>query len=236
MSYPDSRQIISLVTNYANEGNEFHLNKIVLFLTRNFDRTETGHPHDLPIEQKRTWLKEHDIFAIVKFRYVVKCVVVVSFFYLLTFLPYRQNPFGPLMFDFFVMLWADTMMTYKDGYAFMAMHMRKEEIITHWVKHLPKDALKLLPRSSENVVDFPMNFHNDAIKWVQQSRKEQGLQGRCREVIQSSLRCPQIDKLPLPRLIVDYLKELEPTMCFRVIKDIEPILTLDYFVEDFFTV
>ena len=79
MSLPDSRQIISLVSKYANEGNEFLLNNIVCFLTMNFDRTRTAHPHNLPLEEKRTWLLEHDIFAIVKFRYVIKCVVVLYF-------------------------------------------------------------------------------------------------------------------------------------------------------------
>ena len=235
MSYPDSRQIISLVTKYANEGNEFHLNKIVLFLTMNFDRTETGHPHDLPIEQKRTWLKEHDIFAIVKFRYVIKCVVVL--FYLFTFLPYRQGYFGPLMYDYFVEIWADTM-TYEEGYFFMATHARKEVVIKHWVKNLPSNAMKLLPRSSEdiNIVNFPMDFRQHAVKWLTESRKEQSLQGRCRELIQTSVGDQEIDNLPLPRIIREYLKDIEPTRCFKVLKDIEHILTIEYYVEDLFTV
>ena len=82
--------IISLVSRYAEEGTEWHLNYFVDFLTMNFDRTGTTHPHDLPLEEKMTWLKEHEIFAIVKFRYVVKCGV---FFFLLTyFSPLQTKP------------------------------------------------------------------------------------------------------------------------------------------------
>ena len=142
------------------------------------------------------------------------------------------------MFDFFVVFWVETMMTYKEGYVFMAMHISKEEVIKHWMKHLPKDAVKLLPRSSSDpdIVNFPMDFRKDAVKWLNQSRKEQSLQGRCREVVQASLRKEKMDELPLPRLIVNYLKEeLEPTMCFKVLQDIQHILTIDYYIEELFT-
>ena len=132
-------------------------------------------------------------------------------------------------------------MDIKNAFFFMALHLKTREVVERWVKMLPNDAVKWLnpmPSSGGQVVvetstsASPVSLPR---KWLHLSRKEQTLQGRCREVIQETFSGEEMAKLPLPPIILDNLRELEAPLCFRILYDIYPILSLQTIVEEIFT-
>ena len=65
MAYPAATMIRSLVLQYANEGDDADVLILVKYLTLNF---VDNSPKDLPSDEQREWLREHIMYAVVKFK------------------------------------------------------------------------------------------------------------------------------------------------------------------------
>ena len=169
-----------------------------------------------------------------------KCMCLLCIYILFFFFKFfsRDGLAGPILYYYFVMKWAHTL-NVRAGFVFMTQHLQAVDVIGEWMDMLPKDAAhKFIGFDPLKDKDFYHRFIFNVLagKWVRESRKEQSLQGRCREVIQEKILEKDIDTLPLPRQILNYIKEeKEPTLCFRILEDIEPHLILEA-VEDTFTV
>jgi hypothetical protein len=124
------------------------------------------------------------------------------------------------MYESFVIMWAKTMMDIRAGYLFMALQLHIRSIIAEWYKMLPYEARESLISSSSSL-HHPFIYLHHVRTCLQTAKKVQTLQGKCREVIQENLRGgSDLKDLPLPPLICDYIKELEPTLCFRILIEV----------------